>query len=147
MYWNPIWNCPGIIPFGYNLTHFGATPDIPDVRLHQTFQCDVITGWSDGVNSGSDPPCLCRINLGFSSLVHFSRRTKLSLLTTFLFKVPVLTCFGPNRLSLCSPLILTLIDRKYEWECLCLFYNIWPWILNMIDARFVNFINLGQYHN
>ena len=29
MYWNLIWKSPGFVPFGANLTHFGAKPTIP----------------------------------------------------------------------------------------------------------------------
>ena len=30
MHWNLIWKRPGLVPFGANLTHFGAKPTIPD---------------------------------------------------------------------------------------------------------------------
>ena len=30
MYWNLIWNSPGFVPFGINLTHFGSKSGHPD---------------------------------------------------------------------------------------------------------------------
>ena len=33
MHWNLIWKSPGIVPFGANLTHFGAKPTIPSVGM------------------------------------------------------------------------------------------------------------------
>ena len=32
MYWNLIWKFPGFVPFGANLTHFGAKPTIPEQK-------------------------------------------------------------------------------------------------------------------
>ena len=34
MHWNLIWKSPGFVPFGANLTHFGAKSTIPGVRAH-----------------------------------------------------------------------------------------------------------------
>ena len=31
MHWNLIWKSPGFVPFGDNLTHFGAKPTIPEM--------------------------------------------------------------------------------------------------------------------
>ena len=34
MHWNVIWKSPGCVPFGANLTHFGAKPTILDSDLY-----------------------------------------------------------------------------------------------------------------
>ena len=34
MYWNLIWKIPGFVPFGANLTRFGAKPTIPANQYH-----------------------------------------------------------------------------------------------------------------
>ena len=38
MHWNLIWKSPGFVPFGANLTHFGAKPTIPGLCVN-SFKC------------------------------------------------------------------------------------------------------------
>ena len=37
MHWNLIWKSPGYVPFGANLTHFGAKPTIPVPKVELAF--------------------------------------------------------------------------------------------------------------
>ena len=46
MYWNLIWKSPGFVPFGANLTHFGAKPTIPALEANKyQFKWELRLDW------------------------------------------------------------------------------------------------------
>ena len=50
MHWNLIWKIPGFVPFGANLTHFGAKPTIPEVNWYICLECGCMcTGGQGGM--------------------------------------------------------------------------------------------------
>ena len=44
MHWNLIWKSPGFVPFGANLTHFGAKPTIP-VLIYWAVMSGITQNW------------------------------------------------------------------------------------------------------